>query len=301
MYQELFAHAGMSLERLRTLCEVAAAGGISKAAEGDPTKQSQFSRQLRELESFFETKLTAKSGRKVVLTAEGLRLAGLAREALSALADFRSRQGSSPVELSLGTGEALIQWLVLPKAPEIKRRLRGALLSLRNLRTEEAVRRVQDETLDFGIVRTDAVTKDVCARPLGKLTYRLFVPRAWAEGRPNAGWREALGLPLIALEGEGQLLAKLRAVAAEQKMNLKVDLLCSSLPAIVTAMLHTRAVAVLPQLVESSSGREHLTAIGAPFLRGLDRPLSLIWNARQARVRSVVSRASDELADVLRF
>ncbi|MBI4661435.1 MAG: hypothetical protein HY735_21645 [Verrucomicrobia bacterium] len=48
MHEELFSRSGLSLERLKTRCEIADRGGISKAAEGDPVKQSQFSRQLRE-------------------------------------------------------------------------------------------------------------------------------------------------------------------------------------------------------------------------------------------------------------
>lgn len=299
MYQELFAHAGLSLERLRTLCEVAEAGGISKAAQGDPTRQSQFSRQVRELESFFETKLTVKKGRRVAMTAEGRRLAGLAREVLSTLSDFKRRQSSGLVELTLGTGEAMIQWLILPRMYEINRGLRGALVGLRNLQTQEIVRQVQDETLDFGIVRTDAVTAGFCSRPLGKVTYRLFVPRSWGQSRSGAGWQHALELPVIALEGEGQLLTKLRTAAAKHGLRLKIALLCSSLPAIASAIMHTPGVAVLPRLAEASLAGERLISIPAPFLREFDRPLSLIWSPRQAKVRSIVERAHGILAEIL--
>ena len=41
----LFAAGGLSLERLRSFLAVAEAGSIAKAAKGDPTRQSQFSRQ----------------------------------------------------------------------------------------------------------------------------------------------------------------------------------------------------------------------------------------------------------------
>jgi len=44
MFEKLFAESGLSLDRLRALLEVNAAGSIVKAAIGDPVKQSQYSR-----------------------------------------------------------------------------------------------------------------------------------------------------------------------------------------------------------------------------------------------------------------
>ncbi len=63
MFEQLFAKRGLSLDRLRVLCEVADAGGIARAARNDPTRQSQFSRQLKELEDFFEVELTRRQAR----------------------------------------------------------------------------------------------------------------------------------------------------------------------------------------------------------------------------------------------
>ena len=57
MFARLFAESGLSLDRLKALVEVGAAGSIVKAADGDPVKQSQYSRQIKELEDFFRVKL----------------------------------------------------------------------------------------------------------------------------------------------------------------------------------------------------------------------------------------------------
>ena len=52
MFENLFAKHGVSLERLKTFLEVAQAGSIVEAAHGDLTRQSQYSRQIKELEEF---------------------------------------------------------------------------------------------------------------------------------------------------------------------------------------------------------------------------------------------------------
>ena len=45
MFEKLFAHSGLSLDRLRSFLEIVTAGGISAAAKGDSNRQSQYSRQ----------------------------------------------------------------------------------------------------------------------------------------------------------------------------------------------------------------------------------------------------------------
>jgi DNA-binding transcriptional LysR family regulator len=52
MFENLFSERGLSLDRLKVLIEVRDAGSIAQAAPGDPVRQSQYSRQLRELSEF---------------------------------------------------------------------------------------------------------------------------------------------------------------------------------------------------------------------------------------------------------
>ena len=53
MFRDLFQTTGLTLERLHSFLMVAEAGGVTKAAGGDPNRQSLFSRQIKELEEFF--------------------------------------------------------------------------------------------------------------------------------------------------------------------------------------------------------------------------------------------------------
>ena len=57
MFEHLFAERGLSLDRLKTLIEVAKAGSIAAAARGDSARQSLYSRQIKELEEFFGVEL----------------------------------------------------------------------------------------------------------------------------------------------------------------------------------------------------------------------------------------------------
>lgn len=70
MFEHLFSKGGLSLDRLRSFMQMAQAGSIAKAAPGDTNRQSQISRQIRELEQFFGTELTRRKGKTLSLSAQ---------------------------------------------------------------------------------------------------------------------------------------------------------------------------------------------------------------------------------------
>ena len=95
MFEELFSRSGLSLDRLRSFLSFAQAGSIAKAAPGDVNLQSQISRQISELETFFATELTVRRGKSLSLTAAGQRLAVLIRQQLQDLDDFQREQAQA--------------------------------------------------------------------------------------------------------------------------------------------------------------------------------------------------------------
>src|SRR5512143_1771352 len=89
MFEKLFAESGLSLDRLRALLEVAAGGSIVKAANGDPVRQSQYSRQIKELEDFFRIRLIERQGKGTRLTSHGKELARISRFFMLGLSNFK--------------------------------------------------------------------------------------------------------------------------------------------------------------------------------------------------------------------
>src|SRR5688572_20548346 len=106
MFDSLFSERGLSLDRLKVLIEVRDAGSIAQAAPGDPVRQSQYSRQLRELSEFFGCEVTQRRGKILKLTSQGERLAELAREYLRSLDDFRAECKQQSVAFSIGAGDS---------------------------------------------------------------------------------------------------------------------------------------------------------------------------------------------------
>src|SRR5947209_5824061 len=259
MFAELLQQGGLSLDRLQSFCLVAQAGGVTKAAKGEPTKQSLFSRQIKELEEFFGTELIRRKGRGISLTECGARLNTIARECFASLSDFKNECKGRPVEIIIGTGESVIQWLLMPRLEALRKRLPNVRLKFLNLTTTEAVSRLAEGMIDFALVRKDAVRRPLQATPLGLMTYSFFVPlalRPASRGKPDI---KALDrVPLATLEGEGSFRTELAALAKREGMRLNNQVECSSFPLAARAVAKGNVAAILPSIAADDLGEAGL-------------------------------------------
>src|SRR6266436_5091203 len=114
MFAKLLAESGLSLDRLRALLEVGAAGSIVKAADGDPVRQSQYSRQIKELENFFRIKLIERQGKGTRLTSNGKELARISRFFLLGLSNFQRGCLAEEQTFHIGASAMFIRQFLLP-------------------------------------------------------------------------------------------------------------------------------------------------------------------------------------------
>lgn len=190
MFEHLFAERGLSLDRLKTLIEVAKAGSIAAAARGDSARQSLYSRQIKELEEFFGVELAARRGKVLALTRSGWELVRLASESLCLLDDFKSRSRNLPYRFTIGAGDSLHAWVVAPVLADIQQRGLPWLFALENLRNSEIPLKLQNMDVDFGIVRTSALAAEgLESRAICSMDYALYVPAALAGKRCGEGRR----------------------------------------------------------------------------------------------------------------
>jgi DNA-binding transcriptional LysR family regulator len=290
------------LDRLQSFCLVAQAGGVTRAAKGDPARQSLFSRQVKELEEFFGAELIRRKGRGIVLTEAGTRLNILARECCAALSDFKNECKNQPVEVVIGTGESVIQWLLMPRLDKIRIQLPNVRLKFLNLPTADAVKRLADGAIDFALVRKDAIARPLQAKTLGTMGYSLFIP---ATLQSYAGRKHGLkvldSLPLATLEGEGSFRSVLAQAAKKAGLKLNIQIECSSFPLAARAVLTGNVAAILPSIAGADLVPEVVTAINLPFLKPFDREMCLASNARLMRIRPLLAKVAATLAEICCF
>jgi DNA-binding transcriptional LysR family regulator len=298
MFAELLTQRGLSLDRLQSFCLVAQAGGVTKAAKGDPAKQSLFSRQVKELEEFFGAELMRRKGRGIVLTAAGERLNVLARECFASLLDFKSDCKGLPVEIVIGAGESVIDWVLMPRLAEVRKKVPNVRLKFLNLATSDIVRRLGDWVIDFGVVRKDAVARPLRWASLGVMGYSLFVPEGLEGGRAGAKLLEAL--PLATLEGEGSFRKELAAIARKNRLRLRIEIECASFPLVARAVATGSVAGILPSVAAVDLGRLGAQEIRVGVLDSLKREMCLVWNPRVLKIRPALERVSQVFSQVFR-
>lgn len=282
--QRLFSKSGLSYERLKTFCEVAATGGISVAVPGDPTRQSQFSRQIKELEAFFETELFRRKRGRFELTPSGRELFQIVQSHFSALQELANRCAHQQVEIRIGAGESLLQWLMLPCLRDFRARHRTITLVLENLQTEQIVRKLMDGQLDIGLLRQEAVHAPLKCERLGQLEHMLVFPRQSPETiRKKDLWTRLAGHPVAVLEGS-EVTSALERDATKRKIALDVCLRGSSYSQLVEAVKSFSCAAVIPNLVTKSLG-QNTVGFPLPALKPYSRTLVLAWNPKHCALR----------------
>jgi DNA-binding transcriptional LysR family regulator len=302
MFNDLFAERGLSLDRLRSFCKVAEAGGVTKAAGGDPIRQSQFSRQIKELETFFGTELIRHRGKNIFLTTAGVRLAKIARESLLGFDDFYRSCKSEPIECSIGAGDALLQWLLFPRIARLYDSLPTVAFHVSSVRTLEIAERINDARLDFGLVRKDAVSPLQEYQSLGIQTYSLFVPVELLKDKKDPDWKEIIArVPLATIAGEGAFRDNLEKEATKGNFRLNFAISCSSFPQAAKALQSQRYAAILPSIAGTELDSSRFTIVPALFLRSQAREICLIWNPRISHLRPRLVEIKNHLVKLFKL
>jgi DNA-binding transcriptional LysR family regulator len=267
MFDHLFSKGGLSLDRLRGFMQMADAKSIAKAAPGDTNRQSQISRQIRELEEFFGTELTRRKGKTLSLSAAGERLAVLIREQLQDLEDFRKEQVGQAKSFVIGAGASVLEWLVTPALPAISEHLGGATLQTEAHRSRSLGDAVRDGRVDLAIIRQNAVPTGSHSALIMKMGFHLCIPRALLkrsttdrEAAKPALWQT---LPFAAGRDGGQTDTAVREAMRDAGVDFHPRFECGSMLQVRQLVELGACAGVLPRSASSSSPshRSKITAV----------------------------------------
>lgn len=295
MPNRLIALAGVSVERLRSFCEIAEAGSVVAAAHKNGVEQSQYSRQMRDLERALETKLFVKEGKFLRLNKEGLKLAALTRayfQGLNELAE-QSQEGGRP--LRLGTAESIIRWMLIPRYSEIVSSV-GSQVDVENQRTKSIIEMVEDGRLDLGIVRTDGVTAEVEGEPFPTLKYVLMVPRAVLPDKSATGIREVRRLSMVLIDGDGRFVRNVERLIEQNELPVKVAARVESFSLAVELSKVLGAATIVPQQAAKEFAADIFASVPVEGMDKLDRPMTVISSKRTAELNPRARRAAARLS-----
>jgi DNA-binding transcriptional LysR family regulator len=297
MFARLFAESGLSLDRLRALVEVAAAGSIARAAGAAPVRQSQYSRQIKELEEFFRVTLFERQAKGIQLTDNGRELARISRFFLLGLSNFQRGCLAEERTYRIGASATFIEIFLVPvlsAAPSVQP---GVSYAVEALADDIIERRLHELTLDFGIVTKPALSRPLQLRQLGSSPLNLCVPKALCKTRQSALRAfKANKLPLISTANE--LPSTNHQLPVTSSRQDQPYLTCNTFLEARAALKHQCFAALLPEFLDP--GKDFLSF---HIPRGASYPTSIhyqfAWNPRLLRLNPQATRRRDFLAESL--
>ena len=276
MYEYVIEKKGLSLERLHLLCEVAHAGGIKAAIGDDPVRQSLASRQLKELSEYVGHELCKKNGRGLEMTAAGQALADIGNDFFKKMDDYLRAMRNLPDNFSLGVGDSIFQWQILPKMKQFETEFPSTQLVSYSFPAFDIVKKVESRLLDAGIVRKSAVLQsELVCEEIGKIHYKLFIPEKLIPKQKHTGIPAIQNLPFCTLTGDGEYARAMTTLLSA--FNARPSLNCSSMTQMYAAVQSGQYAAVLPQNAENGLGAEKVQCFTLPELAPFTRQIALIY------------------------
>lgn len=284
---------GITVERLDTFCQVVQSGSIAAAALNDPTRQSQFSKQIKDLEKAIGNKLVTRVGKVIQPTDMGLELAALAGSFFKALSELTTPRDGQRV--AIAAGDSVIRWFILPLLTQVSHHpaRQWRLCCMRTLPALEAIR---TGVVDLAIIREDAVDNDFTSRSVGQIDYNWVFHRTLLPGRTGSGIFHAKRLPIGTLAGDGVLARQIRDLADQNNLPLEFQIELESFSLLLDAVKTTRMGALLPRVAAAELPEDQFAIISDESLRVPPRTLALVALTTAYNLRPGLRRAFDELA-----
>jgi DNA-binding transcriptional LysR family regulator len=294
MFARLFAESGLSLDRLRALVEVGAAGSMVRAAEGDPARQSQYSRQIKELEDFFKTGLIERHGKGIRLTASGRELARISRFFLLGLSNFQRGSLAEGQTYRIGASPTFIASFLLPVLAEPRGVESGIRFAVEAVVGDEVERRLHDLTLDFGVVTQPAVSRPLQLKELGVWRLKFWVPKTLCKTARQAERAFAdKRLPIVWPAGE------LPQCELDILADYEPALTCASFLEARVALEENSLAAFLPDFLALGTSGDRRLNLRMPAVDSCRFHYRLAWNPRLLRLNPHARRRRDALAESL--
>ena len=292
MSEVLFSKSGLSLVRLKTLCQIGQYGEIGRAAERTGSKQSQFSKQLKELEQFFGMALVDR--RKKALTTPGKRIVDLAEPFLNALDGLYRELAGLQRTISFGAGEAIIEWIFFPKLQSLHAAFPHVSWTVTNLTSPEIRDSILDNALDFGVLRKESCSREPLLeiKDIGDMDFALFIPRSLQSKR---------SIPTATLRGSDQFTPQFEQIARAQNPPLEIRVACESFPAVRALVSSGNFAGMLPVLACSELTSANFKIVHHPAFQKLTRHYVLAVNKKNLASRPEMERVWHTLVATCRF
>ena len=284
----------LTVDRLLAFRSVHDAGGYARAAPGNPVRQSQLNRQVRQLEGTLKVALFDNDSGRIVPTEAGVRLAGLIRDLEHGIASLREDVAPAPVLVA--AGGSVLQWLVAPALPLSEAGAEGVPLTFVTESSEEVAAQVLGGAADLGIIRAVDLPKGLNSGlkkvGVGRVGYAWFAARSLIGETPPPANRLDRAAPLVAISGEPRLDPMFAALG-------EAAVTCENFAQAAAVVRAGRCAGLLPTFAAAELRPEEFHRVTLSLTRPYEDQLTLLWRLRVDDARPEVAAVREGLKQAL--
>ncbi|MBK5960640.1 LysR family transcriptional regulator [Rhodoplanes elegans] len=289
---------GVTLDQLRTFCDVATLGSFSAAAERAGLTQPAVSLQIRTLERRLGVRLIERLGRRAQPTAAGSDLlvhaSRIGDELAAAVAALAPHRAGTAGRVRIGTGATACIYLLPPVLRALRRRLPGLELTVETGNTADILDRLAANALDVALATLPIAGRNFQVTPV-------YADELVAVAPPDAALPPRFGAaaladkPLVLYEAGGNTRRVIDRWFARAGRTPKPVMELGSVEAIKELVGAGLGFAVLPRLAVAAAEARGQIAM-RPLSPRLTRSLGVVLR-RDKRLdrglRAVVEALSD--------
>jgi len=298
MYPDLFSKTGLSLDRLYALLLLREKGSLIRAADGDAVKQSQLSRQIKDLSSFFETDLVIRSGKSLKLTPAGHELVDLIERQFAELSRFRDHTLGVPRTAVIAADGNLLTSRICPIVGKLSRLAPNCRFHLKDMRIGDIVDGLYENTVSLGLVPQSAKLKGLRSKSVLEVRYGIFVPDRLIRKSGALTLSRALQECAHVVDDSNEQLGRsLTAVTKSLGIQFKPAMICSSQIECIAAVRSGFYASVLPVSVSIDSCE--LQVVEDPAFDVASQHVAVYWSERHCLINSHLCTIRDALIELL--
>lgn len=277
---------GFSIERLAALASVAEHGGIMNAAGGDPVRQSQLSRQMKELEGFFDFALLDRSSTPHQVTDAGRQIARHTELFLHSMKSSVDHFANDRPCVSLAAGESIIQWVLIPTLAKRLTQKNSPRVRFLNQTSSQTVDRLANGLVDIGIIKEGSKRGKLAFHKISSHHSDVIYNPMFIDPGKKPTWESlvAMNIPLAIQDHGGTLRAAMERLNTDQEASPQIVAECTSYPQVLDLVQSGACAGILPRLAKKQAESKGCKWMNIEELKDDMTTIGVAWD--ESRVRN---------------
>lgn len=279
---------GFSIERLSALVAVAEHGGIMSAAGGNPNRQSLLSRQIKELEAYFDFPLLDRTSTPHRLTEAGRQMAEHTAQFLNSIERSMDQFSNDRPRVSIAAGESIIQWLLIPVMAKKLQLANSPRVQFLNNSSRNTIDQLTSGLVDIGIIKDTDKRSHLTFKKLASYHYGIIYNPKLMKLPKSPGWKSLAEIPLVIQENRGALRSELDRINAKAGAGPQVSAECTSFPQVLDLVSSSKCIGILPRIAKAQAESKGCRWVDIKELQGNKLTIGVTWDKTRAKANPAI-------------